>query len=140
MRLSADGLRIAVLPNTVARRKYAITLLASSIFFWVAVCGANAQTEKVLYSFKKPAGISTGAHDASLSVTFDAAGNLYAVAQVSGTYSEGPGGIFQLKPKAGGGWSGSSILNFSGKNGEYPEPGLVVDSKGNLYGATFGGG
>ena len=122
--------------------KTTIALLALSIvLFLLAVAGADAQTEKVLYSFKTPTGISSGAHDPSLTVTFDASGNLYAVAQVSGTFAEGPGGIFQLEPKSGGGWTGSPILLFNGGlNGEYPNPSLVADSAGNLYGTTNAGG
>ncbi len=116
-------------------------LTFSAIFILMAVVGATAQTEKALYSFRTPSGISSGTHDPSLTVTFDASGNLYTVAQVSGTLSEGPGGIYQLKPNSKGGWTSSSIFNFNGtSNGDYPNPSLVVDSAGNLYGTTFGSG
>ena len=92
--------------------------------------------ENVLYSFK-------GGSDGNSSISnlvFDAAGNMY------GTTSEGGAGcscgvIFKMSPGANGKWSESTAYRFQGQ----PDPGfayngMVVDSKGNLYGATVHGG
>jgi uncharacterized repeat protein (TIGR03803 family) len=92
--------------------------------------------ENVLYSFK-------GGADGSSSISnlvFDAAGNMY------GTTSEGGAGcscgvIFKMTPGTNGKWTESIAYRFQGQ----PDPGfayngMVVDSKGNLYGATVHGG
>jgi uncharacterized repeat protein (TIGR03803 family) len=116
-----------------------LSLLAlAAVLLPVAAMGA-AKSEKVLYSFK-PTDITTGADLPSLTVTIDSAGNLYAVAAASGTFSEGNGAILQLTPSASGGWTTKAILTFDETNGERPNPSLIFDSKGNLYGTTQGGG
>jgi uncharacterized repeat protein (TIGR03803 family) len=46
--------------------------------------------------------------------------------------------IFAVSPKKSG--SERVLFNFDGKNGFQPVGGLVVDPKGDLYGATSGGG
>ena len=92
--------------------------------------------ESVLYSFK-------GGADGSSSISnlvFDAAGNMY------GTTSEGGAGcscgvIFKMTPGTNGKWTESIAYRFQGQ----PDPGfayngMVVDSKGNFYGATVHGG
>jgi uncharacterized repeat protein (TIGR03803 family) len=91
--------------------------------------------ENVLYSFK-------GGSDGSSSISnlvFDAAGNMY------GTTSEGGAGcscgvIFKMTPGVNGKWTESTAYRFQGA----PDPGFayngMVDSKGNLYGATVHGG
>jgi len=78
-------------------------------------------------------------------LVFDSAGNLYGTVG-SGTGSEGgdskgDGAVFQLKPSADGTWSEVILHSFPSKTGDgkYPD-GLLVDSKGNLYGTTDAGG
>ena len=90
--------------------------------------------EKVLYSFK-------GGQDGSRSianVVFDAAGNLY------GTTSEGGAGfgtIFKLAPGANGTWTETVAYRFQGSpDGAFAYNPMVVDSAGNIYGATVHGG
>jgi uncharacterized repeat protein (TIGR03803 family) len=78
-------------------------------------------------------------------VTFDAAGNLYGTT-VYGGYRNGcndPSGcgtVFELTPNAHGKWNEKVLYAFAGARGFDPEAGLILDSAGNLYGTTTGGG
>jgi uncharacterized repeat protein (TIGR03803 family) len=95
-----------------------------------------AQTETVLYSFNSK---NAGAYAPWLSLTFDAAGNLYGTAQFGGSAHSGE--VFELTPKAGGGWTTKFIFDFkNGTEGLIPTSGLAVDAAGNLYGTTYAGG
>ena len=108
-------------------------------FFTVILSLATAASaewkEKVLYSFQG------GSNDGSVpagGVVFDKAGNLY------GATSDG-GMVYQLAPpaKPGGAWAETVLYVFQGNSqgdGATPEGGLVIDSAGNLYGATAYGG
>ncbi len=93
-------------------------------------------TEKVLYSF----GVAGGGEGSgpSSGVIFDNSGNLYGT-----TFAGGPnnfGVVFELTP-SGGGWAENTLYRFSGgTDGGAPLAGLVLDSSGNLYGATSVGG
>ena len=73
-------------------------------------------------------------------LVFDSKGNLYGTRDFGG--SEGYGTVFQLKRSSSGAWSELVLHNFqSGStDGQHPNGGLLVDSKGNLYGTTSGGG
>jgi uncharacterized repeat protein (TIGR03803 family) len=95
---------------------------------------ASGWNETVLYSF---AGGSDGASPYA-GLTFDAAGNLYGTTYGGGSSNFGT--AFELKPAGAGKWIESVIQTFSGKNGEGPAGGLVLDSAGNVYGVTQGGG
>ena len=86
-------------------------------------------TETILYDF-----------DSSLEggpyapVTFDAAGNLYGTTFGSG--ADGLGNVFRLT-SSGGGWSYSSLHDFTGGNdGSSPFSNVVFDTNGNLYGTA----
>jgi uncharacterized repeat protein (TIGR03803 family) len=96
-------------------------------------------TETVLYSFTNDIGIWYPAGG----LTFDSAGNLYGMTLEGGgtcygdDYS-GCGAVFELSPNGT-----LTILHyFKGgeKDGAYPSSNLIIDSAGNLYGATGGGG
>jgi uncharacterized repeat protein (TIGR03803 family) len=89
-------------------------------------------TESVLYSF------GTGQNDGTEplhNVVFDRAGNLYGTTYTGGT--NGGGTVFELSP-SGSGWTEQIIANFA--SGSAPQAGLIIDSAGNLYGATDGVG
>lgn len=97
---------------------------------------AAAQTESGLFSFGGQDGFSPLS-----GLVFDSAGNLYGTTQLGGSGFYGYGTAFELSPAAGGGWTQTVLHNFgSGTDGWYPESALVMDSAGNLYGTTAGGG
>ncbi len=92
----------------------------------------------VLYSF---AGSPDGGQPEA-GVIFDKAGNLYGTTTRGGPSDKGT--VFELSPPitAGGKWTESMLHSFQGGigDGASPQAGLVIDSVGNLYGATLGGG
>jgi uncharacterized repeat protein (TIGR03803 family) len=100
-------------------------------------------TEKVLRNFSGGNGYSPEA-----APTLDAAGNLYGTTIWGGGLGvnycgqDGCGAVFELSPKAGGGWTETLIHRFdpNGSDGLTPYAGLVFDAAGNLYGATIEGG
>jgi uncharacterized repeat protein (TIGR03803 family) len=69
----------------------------------------------------------------------DPAGNLYGTTQNGG--SQGVGMVFELSPEAGA-WKTTILHNFTygGTDGLSPVAGVIMDSAGNLYGTTQGGG
>lgn len=73
---------------------------------------------------------------------FDAAGNLYGTTEGGGAY--GIGSVFELSPKPGGGWTEAVLYNFcptlTCADGNTPTGSLILDTAGNLYGTTSGGG
>jgi uncharacterized repeat protein (TIGR03803 family) len=99
----------------------------------------GAWTETVLYSFR-------GGHDGAsphATLAWDSAGNLYGTT-VSGGGSTACGGgcgvLFRLTPSSGG-WTEAVLHRFAGgADGLVPYPGVVIDTAGNVYGATTGGG
>jgi len=103
---------------------------------------AAAQSETVLHAFS-----NHGAEEINAGVIFDSAGNLYGTTLFGGGGScsdpgPGCGTVFELSPQAGGGWTEKVIHIFenNGKDGNHPWAGLVFDTAGNLYGATYAGG
>jgi uncharacterized repeat protein (TIGR03803 family) len=89
---------------------------------------------KVLHSF----GYS-GQPDAG--VIFDKAGNLYGTTTYGGPlncFGSGCGTVFKLTHVANK-WKFATIHTFNYSNGAYPQGNLIMDSAGNLYGATLGG-
>jgi len=94
-------------------------------------------TETVLHSFSGADGVSPYA-----GVIMDAKGDLYGSTQYggSGCSGTGCGTVFELTPKAGGGWTETVLFEFAfNPHGAYPF-GLIRDAKGDLYGATEAGG
>ena len=99
-----------------------------------------------LYSFK-------GGKDGYLpsgDLVFDGAGNLYGATYFGGgkgttcnPYYQYCGTVFELSPPKikGGKWTEKVLHSFAGgSDGANPNGGLVLDSKGNVYGTTYGGG
>jgi uncharacterized repeat protein (TIGR03803 family) len=93
-------------------------------------------TEKVLYNFQRQ-------HDGGwpyAGVVLDAAGNLYGATTVGGT---GDGGtVFELSP-SGSDWNYQTLCSFQRQLGELaggPVATPLMDTAGNLYGATGGDG
>ena len=97
--------------------------------------GGGTDNESFVYQFM-------GGYDGSGptgGVVEDSAGNLYGItsqgADVNGTNYYGT--IFELSPNGAGGYTESVLFSFTGgADGGTPQGGLLIDSAGNLYGAT----
>jgi uncharacterized repeat protein (TIGR03803 family) len=93
---------------------------------------------RVLLSFSTLASF-TGANGANPfgPLVADSSGNLYGVTFNGGANSDGT--IFEL---AKGASTITVLHSFTGTDGQNPDDGspLLIDSNGNLYGTTFGGG
>jgi uncharacterized repeat protein (TIGR03803 family) len=97
--------------------------------------GDGSWTETVLHNF----GIGTDGALPSSGLTFDTAGNLYGTTFVGG--APGYGTVFELLPDGSGGWTEQILYSFrNSPDGTYPDTPLVLDSAGNIYGATHLGG
>jgi uncharacterized repeat protein (TIGR03803 family) len=105
----------------------------------------GAWTYSILYSFQ---GSKDGQYPTG-DLVFDSAGNLYGATIYGGGFGtcNAPyylycGTVFKLSPPTKGGkWKEKVLYSFkSGADGASPNGGLVLDSKGNLYGTTFYGG
>ena len=77
-----------------------------------------------------------GAPGGNGSLTMDAQGNLYGV---QFNYQQGDGAIFKLT-NSNGVWTYTTLHQFDGNDGSYPNGSLVVDSNGNVFGTTLLGG
>jgi uncharacterized repeat protein (TIGR03803 family) len=92
-------------------------------------------SETVLHNF---IGGSDGA-DPYAGVVIDMKSNLYGTTVNGGAYSAGT--VFEVTPKAGGGWTEKLLHSFGKANdGASPYAGLIFDASGNLYGTTYKGG
>jgi uncharacterized repeat protein (TIGR03803 family) len=91
-------------------------------------------TEKVLHSF-------TAGNDGGLllaGLIMDSSGNLYGTAEIGGVL--GYGVVFELVNSSGS-YTETVLYSFTGgSDGKLPVAGLIMDSLGNLYGTTNGGG
>jgi uncharacterized repeat protein (TIGR03803 family) len=100
--------------------------------------GHTQWSESVLYSFK--VGPDGSMPEANL--IFDSKGALYGTTFEGGTL--GYGTVFKLTPPAPGHtqWSETLLHLFvaSPSDGQLPQAGLILDSKGTLYGTTAFGG
>jgi uncharacterized repeat protein (TIGR03803 family) len=91
-------------------------------------------TGKTLHNF----GNGTDGAFLQSSLILDAAGNLYGTTDAGGAYGDGT--VFELSPKAGGGWAEKVLHNFNGTDGEHSDASLIFDAAGNLYSTTYEGG
>lgn len=122
--------------NLYGVTSYGGTLNAGTLYQLVPPAGGSGPwTENTIYNFST----SNDGYNFPTYVVFDKAGNLYGI-NVTGP----SGGVFELSPPAGGAgtWTYTQIHTFSGptNDGSNPLGCLVIDSSGNLYGITNGGG
>jgi uncharacterized repeat protein (TIGR03803 family) len=102
---------------------------------------ATGPTLTVLYSFAGPTGDGANPY---ASLLRDASGNLYGTTYSGGSSSNcsgGCGAVFELANSSGS-YTEKVLYGFTGANGDgaYPQAGLVMDTAGNLFGTTAGGG
>jgi uncharacterized repeat protein (TIGR03803 family) len=117
-----------------------VLTLALTLVVLMLPAGARAAAkEKILHEFPDEPSAASG-------LIFDSAGNLYGTTYYGGIgkhCASGCGTVFELMPKAGGGWTEKLLYSFLGwkvGDGQYPQAGLIFDSAGNLYGTTSVGG
>src|SRR5438445_296741 len=67
-------------------------------------------------------------------------GGLYGTTSAGGTNQSPDGQGFGTVFKLSAGGSMTTVLSLNGTNGWSPRAGLVSDSDGNMFGATFNGG
>jgi len=94
-------------------------------------------TETVLHSFCQQPGCPDGYYPQA-GLVMDTNGNLYGTTLYNGAY--GGGTVFKISSDG----TATTFYNFCTatgcKNGKYPQAGLILDTNGNLYGTTYGGG
>jgi uncharacterized repeat protein (TIGR03803 family) len=117
------------------------------VVFELTPTSSGPWTETVIHPF---AGTPDGASPQA-TLTFDTAGNLYGTTFTGGAVTDNPyclggggsgcGTVFKLTPSTGG-WTESILYNFGGPltDGANPASSVILDSTGNIYGTTSGGG
>jgi uncharacterized repeat protein (TIGR03803 family) len=110
--------------------------------FELTPASAGSWTEKVIYSFGAN---SNDGFSPMGDLIVDAKGNLYGTTKQGGSNGKsyyGAGTVFELSPVSSGDWTEKVLYDFGVTTTDASEPlaGLLFDSKGNLYGATNGGG
>jgi uncharacterized repeat protein (TIGR03803 family) len=93
-------------------------------------------TEKALHWFKIN---GKGGYAPNATPILDKSGNVYGTTAYGGIY--GHGTVFELIP-ASGYWTEKALhsFNINSKGGYGPGGGVIMDTSGNLYGTTGGGG
>jgi uncharacterized repeat protein (TIGR03803 family) len=137
----AVGPRFGSTKLAAAITRGVLTLAVFSALLLIALQPARAQTETVLHSFLGSTGDGQNPYYGTL--IRDKNGNLYGTTLFGGSYGSSCGGggcgtVFKLTARGK-----EKILHSfdeNGTDGYYPYGGLVIDSKGNLYGTTFFGG
>jgi uncharacterized repeat protein (TIGR03803 family) len=99
--------------------------------------GANGGFQyRVLHTFTKGAGDGIFPQGALVQ---DAQGNIYGTTLDGG--ADGYGTVYELSPTPIGPWNETILYSFKdGFDGAYPNSGVILDTAGNLYGVTEGGG
>jgi uncharacterized repeat protein (TIGR03803 family) len=98
---------------------------------------SGSWTETILHNFTSG---NDGWQPDAEQLAFDKSGNLFGTTLQGGASNAGI--VFELSPAGSGAWTETLMHAFNGgtTDGAAPVAGVVVDSSGNLYGATNGGG
>jgi uncharacterized repeat protein (TIGR03803 family) len=105
-----------------------------TVFEITRTAGGYADTPTVLTSFSGADGTYPQA-----GLIADSDGNLFGTTAYGGANDDGT--VFEITRTAGGYAGTPTVLaSFSGADGRVPEAGLIIDSDGNLFGTTAGGG
>lgn len=121
--------------NLYGTTVYGGTYGAGTVF--ELMLGTNGMwTEQVLYSF----GQGEDGQFPYAQLIFDNSGNLYGTTLQGGTYDDGT--VFELMPGTNGVWTEELLHSFKpdGRDGLFPEAGLIFDKNGDLFGTTYEGG
>ena len=113
-------------------------LAVAAVTMGLAASSLCAGQETVLHTFvNKADGSAPGG-----GLTFDAKGNLFGTTASADTGEAIDGTVFELAPKASGGFTFRTIHTFSQATGDGANPGsaFVLDAENNLYGTTPNGG
>ena len=75
-------------------------------------------------------------------LTMDTAGNLYGTTFIGGTDNgvTTVGSVYKLTPSGGSKYTESDLFLFTRGDGQFPQPALLRDKAGNLFGTTWLGG
>ncbi len=104
--------------------------------FRLAPSSGGAWIETTIHTFTGP----PDGNSPTWGLISDASGNLYGTTNSGGNGTCPCGTVFELSPTSNGGYSYQVIYSFASESdGESPH-GLVLDSSGNVYGTTQGGG
>jgi uncharacterized repeat protein (TIGR03803 family) len=93
--------------------------------------------KKTLYSFEG------GRHGRSpVGIVFDASSNMYGATVSGGEVGQkfNDGTVFELISVGNGRYKEKVLWTFDSEDGRIPVASLILDSAGNLYGTTDGGG
>jgi uncharacterized repeat protein (TIGR03803 family) len=111
--------------------------LGYGVIFELSKSSNGTWKDTVLYSLTN---VPQGASPTSLAL--DAAGNIYAATAGGGSSQYCYGGcgmVFRLSPQSNGTYKYTPLHSFNGGGGDNPSA-LILDTAGNLYGATYSGG
>jgi uncharacterized repeat protein (TIGR03803 family) len=118
-------------------KNFRLYVLAHAVLVSVVYCSTlAASSEQIIFTF--PPGGSRGSVPTGGLIS-DAAGNLYGTTASGGAYKCGT--VFKLSLE-GGTWTEDLLYSFKcgPDDGWDPESALLLDTAGNLYGTTAGGG
>jgi uncharacterized repeat protein (TIGR03803 family) len=110
----------------------------SGTVFELSPIGGGQWSERILHSFAAAKG---DGETPMAALIFDAQGNLYGTTYHGGASNNGS--VFELSPNGDGTWSETVLYSFKGRtqdDGAMPSCPVVMDTLGNLYGATTSGG
>ncbi len=113
-------------------------LYGNGTVFQLSPLPGGGWKENILHNFH-----DTDGWQPTPGLVMDSAGNLYGTTGFGGLSSacnSGCGVAFEVSPTPQGGWKEKVIFNFSNSSGSSPFTPLSIDSTGNLYGMTTGGG
>ncbi len=105
-----------------------------TVFELVKTKGSYAKKPTILVSF-------TGADGSNpyADLIADAAGNLFGTTNQGGPDNKGT--VFELvKTDTGYASTPTTLVSFTGANGDYPYGSLITNAAGDLFGTTYGGG
>ena len=102
--------------------------------------GSDGWTERVIDDFSR----HNDGNGPFAGVILNGKGNLYGTTKFGGKRCNSDsscGTVYELSPLAGSGWKETVLFRFDSYDGAWPGLGaLAMDSSGNLYGTTAGGG